>query len=220
MRLIGQLACLAALLLWTLLVPWMPQVTGLPKHRVLEMLVFWSGWGMLLVGIWLRPASAATEPGNHTGHWSARLAAAGILLAAWACLLSLTNLLFTSVQGAGIRVPGFDRSEILLPNSAFILDYVLLALLVPSLLLQIPWLFVAHSLISGQTPAIRPLRLVLLVLFGLGLLAFGLTCVMFLADRWYALLCVVVTWLGSWPFILLAYEHHLWAKGAPSDGNL
>ena len=220
MHLMGQLACLAALLLWTLLVPWMPQVTGLPKHRVLEMLVFWSGWGLLLVGIWLRPAAAAIEPGNHSGHWSARLAATGILLAAWACLLSLTNLLFSSVQGAGIRVPGFDRAEILLPDSAFILDYVLLAFFVPSLLWQIPWLFVAHPLSSGQANPIRPLRLILLVFFGLGLGAFGLTCLMFLANRWYALFCVIVTWLASWLFILLAYEHYLWAKGPPSDHDI
>ena len=212
MHTMGKLACLAALLFWTLLVPWMPQTTGLPKHRVLEMLVFWSGWGLLLAGIGLRPTSAAIETCNHWGHWSARLAAVGVLIAAWACLLSLTNLLFSSLQGAGIRPPGMHSGEILPPSMVDLLDYLLLSLLIPSLLMQIPWLFVAPPLARAQATAIRPLRLFLLVSLGLGFLAFGLTCVMFLADRWYALFCVVVTWLASWLFILLAYENHLWAK--------
>lgn len=202
---IGQLLCLAGMLLLLAFVPFMPQVTGLPRHRAAEMCVFWGAQWQLVIGMELRlRAVAATQARNLVP------AGVGVLLAFAVCFISLSNLTFSSLQGAGLRIPGAHSGR-LFPEEA---GYLLAIPLFVSIGLQLPVRGSARKYemtpVAIRSP--RTARTVLHVLLLTFLAMFGATILLLVIDRWYVVASVVTTWMATILFLGLGIEQLAFAK--------
>lgn len=212
-------ACIGGLLLLCVVVPLVPQRTGLPRFRVVEMGLFWLGQSLVIYGSGaaLR-AAAATNPANQPGpsRTAMLLASVGVLIATLTCLLALTNLLATSLQGAGLQSAGL-RPGRLYPKE---LGYALALPLLTAVALQIPLAWVPKGvawppLPLAHTSTARMLGFSLLAILFVG---FAGSCLLFLIDRWFALVSVAATWTAGSVFVLLAASQLLGVIGRPDHG--
>lgn len=208
---LGQLLCLMAMSLLLVCVPFMPRVTGLPRERVAEMAIFWIALWLMLQGSWTAVDGAGGTPRRPLN--SGQLAAgSGVFVTTLVCTFVLTHLLITSIDGAGIRVPGLPRGRSI-PRE---LGYSLAVPLLLGMALQIPLLRSggrdSRDFGQGQRPPRRVVRLLLELGIGLLLIAFAGSVAIFLADRWYAVISVVVTWASGLGYLALASEHAIWSR--------
>lgn len=211
---IGQLICLAGLLLLLVFVPFTPSVTGLPRHRVTEMCIFWIGQWMLMIGMGFTLRASATRQGLPvTQGRNLVLAAIGVLIAVAMCFISLSNLTFSSIQGAGLRMPGLHWGR-LFPRE---LGYLLGIPLLLSFCLQMPILVSVGSVTKNGTNAAeklprRPARAALRILLVILLAMFGMTILLFMMDRWFAVASVVISWIATIVFFCVGIEQVAAAK--------
>lgn len=212
-------ACIGGLLLLCVVVPLVPQRTGLPRFRVVEMGLLWLGQALVIYGSGAAlKAAAATNPSNQPGssRTAMLLASIGVLIAALTCLLALTNLLATSLQGAGLQSAGL-RPGRFYPKE---FGYGLALPLITAVVLQIP---LAWGLKGAGGPPLplahanpaRTLGFSLLVILFIG---FAGSCLLFFMDRWFALVSVAATWVAGSVFVLLAVSQLLGVIGRPDHG--
>lgn len=211
MRLIlGPLSSLGGLLSLLVFVPFMPQVSGLPRDRVWEMAVFWLGQTLLVVGhnvackVNVKDGAALEVLGRRS-----TLAGVGGVMASLVCIVAASNLLFSSVQGVGVRMPGL-HSSVLYPDE---FGYALACPLLIAFVLQLPLMRSAPDGALNEAPRERRLARTLLQLGVLFFLMMTLgSLLLFVADRWYAILTVLATWFSVWFFIGLAIEQLVSAR--------
>ena len=202
----GQIAAVAGSGLLLIFVPFMPSVWGLPRERVAETSVFWVGQCLVLFGLEASLASIVHNCRNGLLPPGAPrigvYAAASVVLGAASCLITLSILLITSLDGAGI-IPDND----LVSGMPSPVRY---AAALPLLLMLVSQCFCLGTLrlpaTGSQPPPGRAARTILLVLLLLALMLFAGALLLFLVDRWFALFTVVVTWLAQWLFVALAIE--------------
>lgn len=203
---LGQILCIAGILVLSPFVPLMPQVTGLPKHRIVEMLVFWLGFGLLVCGCG-QSLGATPRPLNPDGRRT--LAAMGTAVAVLVCVVALTNLFFSSLQGIGFRPPG-AHSDTLYPRE---FGYILFVPFLASLGCQLPLLTIGKSpFLTPSTTRWRVARLILLPFLAILFLFFCGSCLLFLLNRWYAVASVGVTWVAGFVSLALAVDQIVWAR--------
>lgn len=191
----GPVACMSGLLVLSATIPFVPQRFGLPAHRIVEMTLFWIGLSLVLLGSG-RSFTAATTREHETVVKAARiLATLGTLLAVTISLISLTNLLFTSLWGA--RLVLADRGPVYLYPK--VIGYALAIPLLFALALQAP----LGLILATTIPQPKPLRIVgiahlavVIALLGLFLVFVG-TCGLAVVDRRFAVASVATTWLAG-----------------------
>jgi len=216
----GQLLCIFGLLLLLAVVPFLPRVSGLPRHRIVEMIVFWAAQWVLVLGMGISLSASASDVEIDPGNRRRVVAALGVLLALFTCFIALSNLAYTSLQGAGWH-SGL-RPGRLFPRE---LGYFLSIPLLLAVACQLPILGLLRSrseaaIVHERTRIGRlVLQILLLALFGL----FAASCMIFFVDRWFAIIGVVITWLSSFLFLGLGCQQVAWASGglaAPRSGYI
>lgn len=202
----GQLAAVAGSGLLLIFVPFMPSVWGLPRERVAEMSVFWIGQYLLLFGLEssLPSVVQSCRSGllSPTGRRIAVYAMASTILSTAACLIVLSILLITSLDGAGMPIDAGFLSNMWSP-----LRYAIALPLLPTFVCQCLSLGLVRLPASGDQPPLRRgARSILLPLLFFAAALFAGALLLFLVDRWFALFVVVATWLAQWLFIGLTME--------------
>ena len=213
----GLLASVAGLLLLFAFVPGMPRTLGVPPHRVVEMFIFWAGEWLAILGVGQMLAATSVQRTlvkRGFTHVASLAAALGVLVAVLICLLSLTNLLHSTMSGTRLRHDLLEplqlRFTILLPREAGYIFYPALALAVVA---QLPLLgCLGHRSPFLAEPA-RPRYGRLILQFVLvGLFLFFLTmCLMASMERSFLVGCVATTWMASFLFVLLAIDQVYWS---------
>jgi hypothetical protein len=203
---LGQLAAVAGSGLLLIFVPFMPSVWGLPRERVAEMCVFWVGSCLLLCGLEAGLAAFIQNCRNASLTAFARrigvYAVASAILGTASCLATLSILLITSLDGAGLIPDDELVSGLRRP-----LRYAVALPLLVTFVCQCLSLGTLRMPPASSQPAPRrTMRTCLLVLLVLALLAFAGALLLFLANRWFAMYVVVVTWLTQCLFVALAIE--------------
>lgn len=189
-----------------------PQRTGLPAHRIVEMGLFWIGLSLCVIGAGkcMNAAAASPTPSRADAAPDAIiLAAVGLLVALVASALSLTNLLFTTLQGARILDLGM-RPTTLYPREV---GYAMLAPFLFGGALHVPMLRQVFSSDSVPAAPRRPkaLRVVGAVLLAGLFVVFLGTGLISVLDRRFQAASVGVTWVAGLGFVAMACERVIWA---------
>lgn len=201
-NLLGRFLCLMGLLLLTVFVPIIPDVAGIPLlDRIRETLIFWVGLGMAVFG---RRVPAISQTGEadaarlRIDATAAILASLGVVLATFVCVVALTNLLYSTLWGAGIlRLP----QMMTLYRGEY--GYFAVVPLLLAVLWQLPLLWRSKTAADALgRPGCNALRLACLVAF----VAFLLCVPMALAARRLIVLAVTMTWFGGLLFFTAACE--------------
>jgi len=198
------------MLLLLAFVPFMPQVTGLPRHRVAEMCLFWVAQWMMVFGLRTSLRARSTVlVSSERRRADSLIASAGVLLAIVVCLIALSNLTVSSVQGAGFRPLG-THSRSMLPRAVC---YALSLPLIVAMAMQIP-LFSSLNECGATAPNNdrRLLRKMLLIGLFMLMTGFAFTCLLAAVDRWLVLATVITTMLSSFLFVAVAIEQLVWAR--------
>lgn len=206
--LVGQLVCFTTLLVLTGSVPFLPRVWGLPPHRVAEMGLFWTAQWSLVLGMGLSLHATDGAPSNGTRI----LAAVGVLIALAVCWLALTNLLYSSLWGAGMM--GADRPGRLFPKE---LGYALAVPLLLATASQLPMLLLLAARPPATPPRQRTGRLVLQLLLLLLFLLAGVSGLIFFVERWFAVVTVGLTWLAGPLFLALGVQQVFQARSRSDE---
>lgn len=200
---LGQALCIVGIVLLLAFVPITPRVTGLPKHRIVEALLFWTSFGLLIVGGGQALGAASHDPDARR---RAILAAVGAAIAMFICVVALTNLLYSSLQGVGLRPPGMYSGR-LYPRA---FGYGLFVPLGLALGCQLPLLglkrFASPPVFPTRRRVARQIFLVLLIAL---LFLFGGACLLFVLNRSFAALAIGVTWFASLVVSAIAMEQIL-----------
>ena len=213
----GLLASVAGLLLLFAFVPGMPRTTGVPPHRMLEMFIFWAGQWLAILGVGQMLATTSVHRAmakKSFAHLASLAAALGVLIAVLICLLSLTNLLHSTISGTRLGYELLEplrlRSATLFPREVGYFFYLPLGL---ALVAQFPLLGCLGQRRPLLAEPTRPRYGRLIVHFVLlGLLLFFLTmCLMAAMERSFLVGCVATTWIGSFLFVLLAIDQVYWS---------
>ena len=214
---IGQCLSLAGMMLLLAFVPFMPQVIGLPRHRVGEMCVFWAAQWMMVLGLRssLRARSTAVVSSGRQ-RYDSTLAAGGVLLAIVVCTLALGNLTFSSFQGAGFRPLGVHSGRAF-PREV---SYALALPLIVAMAMQIP-LFGSLNECGATAPNNdrRIFRKVLLIGLFIVMTGFAFTCLTAALDRWFVLATVAATMLSSFLFVPVGFEQLVWSRTLDVEGD-
>jgi hypothetical protein len=202
----GQLTALAGCVLLLVFVPFMPRGWGLPRERVAEMCVFWVGECLLLFG--LNASLEALVQDHHGGGRAGALHLFGVLAAGsgvfgtLSCLLTLSILLTTSLDGAGI-IGDLDIFTGMPKAVGYLISLPLLPMFICQLLLL--GFSGAPAVESRPAPSRAALPFLRVMLF-FAILLFAGACFLFLANRWFAVLAVAATWLAQWLFVAMSIE--------------
>jgi hypothetical protein len=211
----------AATIILLAILPWRPVSLGVPYARIQETGAVWIAYTLLLWGMGRARSGIGSLAGDgaHARRLKAGLNAASgaMCLTALTTLISLTSILATTLEGARFISLPFGRSE-LYPSE---LNYSLAAPLALALLCH-GALLVMQLPASGASPwpaATSVVRPLLLVVLGVLLALFLLTALGSVADRWFVVGAVVVTWIASWFFLGLAIEQLIWSTTLPLPGE-
>ena len=214
---VGQMLCVGAVVVLLAILPWRPASAGVPYARMQETAAVWIAYGLMILGMGTARSSigslARDVPQAKRLKAGLNAASGGMCLSALAAIVSLSSILVTTLKGARILDLPYGGSY-LYPSE---LNYALVLPLCFALLchgavvvMQLP-----GNLTSPSSSGTSIGRRLLLAVLGLLLLIYLMTALGSLADRWFVVGAVVVTWLASWVFLGLAIEQLFWSASLP-----
>jgi hypothetical protein len=175
------------------------------------MTLFWIGLALILFGSSLSFIVGANREHERAVRGAKLLASLGTLLAVTICLVSLTNLLFTSLWGARLLL--VDRGPVYLYPKG--IGYALAIPLLIALALQVPlgWILAASGRRPTPLPPVGIVHLaIVVILMGLFIVFVG-TCGLALVDRRFAVASVATTWLAGLVIMVITCGQFAWTLG-------
>jgi hypothetical protein len=213
--------CAGAVIVLLMILPWRPKSTGVPYTRIQETAAVWIGYALLSWGMGRARSSVGSLAGDVPDAIRLRAglnAASGAMcLTALATIVSLTSILVTTLEGAAFIALPYGRTQ-LYPSE---FNYALVLPLGLALLCHVAVIAMQLPLdIAAKPPQVTSVaRLFLLLVLGLLLAVFLLAALGAIADRWFVVGAVVVTWIASWVFLGVAIEQVTWSASLPLPGE-